>query len=169
MKQQSIKQPRADKGFRKQVESIKKQKIVSKKVVSLQDFRDLRKNIETKTILVVDDDDVMRNALKRILESEGYKVLLAIDGLDLSKILESSRLDMILLDVTLPWVDGVELCRLLKTHHSLKNIPLIMVSARNTKEDIEKGFDAGCDNYVTKPFEIDHITNIIQQQFLKSG
>ncbi len=169
MKFQLIGKPSADKGFRKQVESIKRQKIVSKKVVSLNDFRELRKNIDTKTILVVDDDEIMRNALKRILEGEGYNVVLAMDGLELSKTLETSRLDMILLDVNLPWVDGIELCRLIKTHHSLKKIPLVMVSARNSKEDVEKGFDAGCDDYVTKPFEIDHITGVIQQQFLKSG
>jgi two-component system aerobic respiration control protein ArcA len=161
--------PRADKILRRQIESIKRQKIVNKKVVSLADFRELRQKIDTRTILVVDDDEVMRSALKRILESENYKVLLAVDGLELSKVLETTRLDMILLDVNLPWVDGYELCRLLKDHHSLKEVPLVLVSARKTNADIQTGFDAGCNDYVTKPFDIDYMIGIINRMLLKSG
>jgi two-component system aerobic respiration control protein ArcA len=153
----------------KQVASIKKKKVASKKVVSLDEFRDLKKNLENKTVLVVDDDEVMRNALKRILEAEEYKVLLAEDGVELSKILESSRLDLILLDVNLPWVDGFELCRIIKSHHGLNQIPVIMVSARNTEEDMEIGFDAGCDDYITKPFDVDKICGVISEKLLKTS
>jgi CheY-like chemotaxis protein len=156
----------ADRSLRRQIESIKRQKIVGKKVVSLSDFRDLRTNVDTRTILVVDDDEIMRSAMKRILENEGYNVAMAVDGLELSKVLETTRLDMILLDVTLPWVDGYELCRLIKDHPALKSVPLVMVSARKSKEDIQKGFDAGCDDYVTKPFDIDHMTNVINKMLL---
>jgi DNA-binding response OmpR family regulator len=152
-----------DKTLRRQIESIKRQKIVEKKVVSLSDFRNLKKTIDTRTILVVDDDEIMRNALKRILESTGYKVLLAQDGLELSKILEVNRLDMVLMDVNLPWVDGYELCRLLKGHHSLNKVPLIFVSARKEAEDVRRGFDAGCNEYITKPFDVDKMTTTIAQ------
>lgn len=136
---------------------------MAKKVVSLSDFRNLKQTIETRTILVVDDDEIMRNALKRILEASGYKVLLASDGLELSKILEVNRLDMVLLDVNLPWVDGYELCRLLKSHHSLSKVPLVFVSARKEEEDIQRGFDAGCDEYITKPFDIEKMTESISR------
>lgn len=161
--------PRADKTLRRQIESIKRQKIVNKKVVSLSDFRDLRSTLDTRTILVVDDDEIMRSALKRILENEGYKVMMAVDGLELSKILETTRLDMILLDVNLPWVDGYELCRLIKDHHALKDVPLVLVSARKSKQDIQLGFDAGCNDYVTKPFDIDYMTGVINKMLLKSS
>ncbi|MEY4630792.1 MAG: hypothetical protein RIQ81_912 [Pseudomonadota bacterium] len=157
-----------DKTLRRQIESIKRQKIVGKKVVSLSDFRNLKKTIDTRTILVVDDDEIMRNALKRILESAGYKVLLAQDGLELSKILEVNRLDMVLMDVNLPWVDGYELCRLLKGHHSLGKVPLIFVSARKEEEDVRRGFDAGCNDYITKPFDVDKMTATIAK-ILDSG
>lgn len=157
----------ADRTLRRQIESIKRQKIVGKKVVSLADFRDLRSTVESRTILVVDDDEIMRSALKRILENEGYNVAMAVDGLELSKVLETTRLDMILLDVNLPWVDGYELCRLIKDHHSLKAVPLVMVSARKSKEDIQKGFEAGCNDYVTKPFDIDHMTGVINKMLLQ--
>ncbi len=159
----------ADKSLRKQIESIKRQKIVAKKVVSLTDFRELKKSIDLRTILVVDDDEVMRAALKRILENEGYKVVMAEDGLELSKVLETTRLDMILLDVNLPWVDGYELTRLIKQHHALRHVPLVLVSARKSKEDVEKGFDAGCNDYVTKPFDVDYITGAISKLLLKSS
>lgn len=161
--------PVCDKNLRRRIESIKRQKIVAKKVVSLEDFRGLKAAIDTRSVLVVDDDEVMRNALKRILEAEGYTVHLAEDGLQLSKVLESTRLDLILLDVNLPWVDGLELCRLIKEHSNLKSVPVVMVSARKTQEDVQRGFEAGCNDYVTKPFDIDHLTNVINKMLLKSS
>lgn len=161
--------PHADRTLRRQIESIKKQKMMAGKVVSLDDFRQLKREADSRIVLVVDDDEVMRNALKRILDAEGYKVLLAEDGLELSKVLETARLDLILLDVNLPWVDGYELCRLIKEHRSLKQVPVIMVSARKTQEDIQRGFEAGCNDYVTKPFDVDFMTNVICKTLQKSS
>lgn len=152
----------------KQVESIKKKKLCEAKVVSLIDFRDLQKPVESRTILVVDDDDIMRSALKRLLEAANYKVILASDGMEVSKVLEATRLDLILLDVNLPWVDGLELCRLIKGHHSLKEVPLIFVSGNKSQEDIHEGFEAGCDEYLTKPFEVDTLLTAIEK-YLQVG
>ena len=157
----------ADKTIRRKIEAIKRKKIVSKKVVNLADFRELRAAIETRTVLVVDDDEIMRSALKRILEGEGYNVILAEDGLELSKVLETTRLDMVLLDVNLPWVDGYELCKLIKSHPNFNNVPLIMVSGRSSKEDVERGFDAGANDYVTKPFDIDYMLGVINKMLLE--
>jgi len=159
----------ANRYLRKQVEQIKRKKIAEKTVVNLKEYRELRKPLDPKSILVVDDDEVMRNAMKRILEREGYKILLAEDGLELSKILETTTLDMIILDINLPWVDGYELCSMIKSHPSLSQTPLIMVSAQKGKEDIERGFAVGCDDYVTKPFDVAKITDSIAKALLKSG
>ena len=153
----------------KQVASLKKKKVTAKKVVSIAEFRELQKALDNRTILVVDDDDVMRKAIKRILEDQDYKVLLAGDGLELSEILENTRLDMILLDVNLPWVDGFELCRIIKDHHGLNKIPVIMISARKTEDDVEQGFASGCDEYITKPFEVDQMVETISSTLLKSS
>lgn len=169
MKRKRFLPTNADKSLSRRIESIKRQKIVGKKVVSLADYRDLQRRTEIRTILVVDDDEIMRNAMKRILENDGYKVILAIDGLELSKILESSTLDLILLDVNLPWVDGYELCRLIKEHNTLRNVPLVLVSARKSQADIQAGFDAGCNDYVTKPFDIDHISGVINRMLEKKS
>lgn len=151
----------ASSDIRKKIENIKRKRLVSKKIVALNDFRELKRSMQTRTILVVDDDETMRSALKRVLEHENYRVLLAEDGVALSKILESTRLDLILLDINLPWVDGYELCRVVKSHFNLKNVPLIFVSARKTQEDIDRGYQSGCDDYVTKPFDVASITEKI--------
>lgn len=167
MVSKTIATPKCDRGIRKQIENIKKKRLVSKKIVSLSDFRELKKSIATMTILVVDDDETMRGALKRVLEHENYRVLLAEDGMALSKILEATRLDLILLDINLPWIDGYELCRVIKSHYVLKNVPLILVSARKTQDDIERGFQSGCNEYVTKPFDISQITTTINKVLAK--
>lgn len=158
----------ADKSIRKKVEAIKRQKLLDKKVINLSDFRALKNFSDIRTILVVDDDEIMRNALKRILEAQGYKTLQAQDGLELSKMLETTKLDMILLDINLPWVDGLELCRLIKTHYNFKNVPLIIVSARKDKEDVEKGIEAGADDYLTKPFDIDQMIALVNKKMLET-
>ena len=157
-----------DKSIRKRVEAIKRKKIASKKVVKLSEFRDLTPSLDHKTILVVDDDEIMRSGLKRVLQGEGYNVLLAQDGLELSKVLESTKLDMVLLDINLPWVDGFELCGIIKAHKSLKEVPLVLVSARNDQDDLEHGFKMGANDYVVKPFEVDHIINVINKSFKDS-
>lgn len=159
----------ADSSIRKKVEAIKRSKLIAKKVVNLADFRQLKAAIETRTILAVDDDEIMRAALKRILESEGYRVFVAEDGLELSRVLETTRLDLILLDVNLPWVSGYELCKLIKGHPHLKHVPLFLISAHKTKEDIDRGFEAGCDDYIAKPFDLDKVINAINARFLAQG
>src|SRR3954469_9742174 len=159
----------SDKSIRRRVEAHKRQKIAAKKVVNLADFRGLKAAIDTRIILVVDDDEIMRAALKRILEAERYRVLMAEDGLGLSKVLETTRLGMILLDVNLPWVDGYELCRLIKSPHSLRGVPIVMISARKAKDDVERGFDAGADDYVTKPFDVDQMIGTISKKLLATS
>ena len=77
-------------------------------------------------------------------------------------------LDLILLDVNLPWVDGFELCSILKDQKNLKNVPVIMVSSRSAKEDIERAFSVGADDYVTKPFDIENRIDIVNENLLKS-
>src|SRR5882724_7278158 len=94
------------------IDKITRDKITREKVVSLDDFRSLKKKDEPKTILVIDDDETMRQALKRIFETEGYRVKLAADGTQLSTVLDESPLELIVLDIGLPWINGFELCKL---------------------------------------------------------
>lgn len=155
--------------LRRQIETIHRKRIAGQKVVQLGDYRELQKQVKSPTILVVDDDEVIRNALKRILESEGYHIVMAEDAMELSKVLEHTRLDLILLDVNLPWVDGIELCQLIKSHYSLKEVPLILISGRKSPEDVEAGFEAGCDDYLAKPFDLDQMTSAISRALDKTA
>lgn len=156
--------------IKQQIADLKRRNIASKKVVSLSEYRSLEKeNKEPRTILLVDDEEIMRHALQRILHAQGYRVLQAKDGVEFSHILDNTRLDLILLDVNLPGVDGLEICRVIKDNPLLNHIPVIFVSARASEEDIARGHNAGADEYVTKPFEIDYIVNVISRTLQKVG
>jgi two-component system aerobic respiration control protein ArcA len=143
-----------DKTIRRKVEAEYRKQIAGKKVVSLNEFRDLNREIELGTILVVDDEEIQRNGLKRILTSEGFQVVLASDGLELAKHIENTRFDLILLDVNLPWVDGYELCRMIKSHPSTAKVPVVFVSARQSKEDMDKAFSVGAADFISKPYDV---------------
>ena len=111
----------------------------------------------------------MRNALKRVLEGENFNVLVAEDGYALSHLLDASFLDMILLDITLPWVDGFELVQLLKSHSVLKEIPVIMVSAHKSTDDIRRAMELGANDFIGKPFDVDYLVQAIRKNLPSAG
>lgn len=101
------------------------------------------------TILVVDDEVLIRNVIKEYLLNEGYKVLEAKDGFDALRVISDNKVDLIVLDIMMPKMDGFTcLSEIRKT----KNIPVIMLSARKEETDKLNSFDLGVDDYVTKPF-----------------
>lgn len=106
-------------------------------------------------ILVIEDDSDIAFSLKYNLEQSGpYEVLIANDG---SSGLEAARrkgLGLVLLDLNLPGMDGMEVCRLLREDEATESIPIIMLTARGSEEDRVDGLDMGADDYVTKPFSI---------------
>jgi len=155
-----------DKTIRRKVEAEYRKKIAAKKVVSLSDFRGLHKEVEAGTILVVDDEEIQRNGLRRVLSSEGYNVVLAGDGLELAKHIESTKFDLILLDVNLPWVDGYELCRMIKSHPVTSKVPIVFVSARQSKDDMEKAFSVGATDFISKPYDVSLMVTSVSK-FLK--
>ncbi len=149
------------KSLKHRVQSIKLQKLTQGRVVSLSEIREIYDSPEGPQILVVDDDEVMRNGLKRILESSGYEVILACDGLELTRILERKKPDLILLDVNLPWVDGLELCKLVKEHTDYRHVPIVLMSAKSSEQDIASGFASGCTHYLAKPFDVKTIQEVL--------
>ena len=101
------------------------------------------------TILIVDDELLIRNVIKEYLLNEGYKVLEAKDGFDALRVIFDNKVDLIVLDIMMPKMDGFTcLSEIRKT----KNIPVIMLSARKEETDKLNSFDLGVDDYVTKPF-----------------
>ncbi len=143
------------------IEKIAKERIAKEKVVNLQDFRDMKNKAEPATLLVIEDDETMRAALKRIFESEGYRVITAADGTQLSSVLEDQSLDMIILDIGLPWINGFELAELMKDHADLKRIPLIFISGLTSDADVKRGFEVGADDYIKKPFDVEKIKKTV--------
>lgn len=145
------------------IEKITKERLTSESIVSLDEFRKLKNKKENKCILVIEDDETMRSAMKRLFESEGYNVKTAADGTQLSLVLDDSPIDLIIMDIGLPWINGFELAKLLKEHEELKSIPLIFVSGKTSELDVKRGFDVGADEYIKKPFDVDHIKKTVSQ------
>ena len=107
---------------------------------------------EGKRILVVDDDRNLRKIIQTNLELAGYDVVTASNGEEALRILETMQADLVLLDVMMPVMDGVETARQIRTHPSNTHVPIIMLTAKGEVEDKLAGFDAGADDYMTKPF-----------------
>jgi two-component system, OmpR family, response regulator MprA len=106
------------------------------------------------TILVVDDDPSIRSVVSRGLRFEGYDVQIAGDGLEALRIAREMPLHMIVLDVMLPNLDGLEVCRRLRRGG---NTPIIMLTARDAVPDRIAGLDSGADDYLIKPFDFDEL------------
>jgi two-component system response regulator MprA len=106
-------------------------------------------------ILVVDDDRAVREALERALDLEGYEVELAADGAEALAAVERREPDAIVLDVLMPNVDGLEVCRLLRRGKS--RAPILMLTVRDELGDRVEGLDAGADDYLGKPFELEEL------------
>ena len=106
------------------------------------------------TILIVEDNEMNREMLSRRLERRGYAILLAVDGENGIAMARAQVPDLILMDMSLPVMDGWEATRLLKTDEALKRIPVIALTAHAMANDREKALEAGCDDYDTKPIEL---------------
>jgi len=105
-----------------------------------------------KTILVADDEIEIVDLLRRYLEREDYCVLIAQTGLEAIGQIEERHPDLVLLDVMLPELTGLDVCKRLRAHPHTRQIPIIMVSAKADETDVILGLELGADDYVTKPF-----------------
>lgn len=117
-------------------------------------------------ILVVDDERVLVKGLKFNLEKEGYEVVTGSDGIEAVELARQERPDLILLDVMMPKVDGLNACMEIRT---FSDVPIVMLTAKS--EDIDKimGFECGADDYVTKPFNILELKARIKALLRRSG
>lgn len=106
-------------------------------------------------ILVVDDDPAVRESLRRSLIFNGYAVVLAADGEEALDKVQSERPDMAILDVMMPKLDGLEVCRKLRSQGD--DIPILLLTARDSVSERVAGLDAGADDYLTKPFALEEL------------
>ena len=105
-------------------------------------------------VTIVDDDRDTRELLAVALESEGFEVTAAANGLRLIASLQLNRPDVILLDVNMSWIDGFELCRAVRNSQEFNAIPVVFVSGRSATADVKRGMECGAADYFTKPVEI---------------
>lgn len=119
---------------------------------------------EKTKIFVIDDDRDIVELISYNLEKKGYATTSASSGLFAIWTFEEDQLpNLILLDLMMPSPDGYELCKYLKSSDEFRHIPLIIISARGTRKDIEKGLALGADAYLPKPFSIDLLMQYVQK------
>ena len=102
-------------------------------------------------ILVIDDDIYIRELAVTLLRNEGYAICEASDGREALKKLGEEKIDLCVLDIMMPNMDGFEFCKAVRKYY--ENLPILMLTAKNDVSQKVKGFDLGCDDYLTKPFE----------------
>jgi DNA-binding response OmpR family regulator len=107
---------------------------------------------DKKILLIEDEPDVLKTSLI-FLESEGFKVITATDGIEGLHKTRSENPDLIIMDIMLPKLDGYKLCRMLKFDEKYKHIPIILFTARAQESDEQMGKEVGADAYIMKPFE----------------
>jgi len=115
----------------------------------------------TTTVLVVEDFDETRFMLKLSMELSGYRVVEATNGQQAVEVARRERPDVILMDIGLPIMDGCKATRLIREDKALRNVTIVAVSANATAEYRVKALAAGCDEYVTKPIDLDYLKTLI--------
>ncbi|HLJ15814.1 MAG TPA: response regulator [Bryobacteraceae bacterium] len=119
------------------------------------------------TILLVEDNEMNRDMLTRRLERKGYRVITAHDGQQGHDLAHSETPDLILMDISLPVMNGWEVTRKLKADETTKNIPIIALTAHALATDRAKAFEAGCDDYDTKPVDFTRLQEKIDGLLLE--
>ena len=108
-------------------------------------------------ILLVEDDEMNRDMLSRRLTKRGYDVAVAVDGKEAVEIAGSLSPDLILMDLSLPGLDGWDAARLLKASPDTRDVPIIALTAHAMSDDRQKAIEAGCDDYDTKPIQLSRL------------
>jgi len=114
-------------------------------------------------VLLVEDNEMNRDILFRRLSRRGYVVVFAVDGQQGVEMARSEKPDIILMDMSLPIIDGWEATRRVKSDNSIRDVPVIGLTAHAMSGDREKALEAGCDDYDTKPVEFDRLISKIER------
>jgi CheY-like chemotaxis protein len=113
-------------------------------------------------ILLVEDNEMNRDVLSRLLRRRGYELLFAEDGMQAVEIALKEQPDLVLMDISLPIMDGYEATRLLRADEFGKTLPIIALTAHAMSSDRDKAMDAGCSDYETKPVEFPRLLSKIE-------
>jgi len=119
--------------------------------------------VAKKRILIVEDEESLLKLESILLTSRGYDVKGVTDGQAALDAVTSSKPDLVLLDIMLPVIDGFEVCRRIKSAEATRHIPVIMLTAKKSREDMARGEEVGADWYITKPFKSAMVIETIQR------
>jgi two-component system cell cycle response regulator DivK len=122
---------------------------------------------EKSTILYVEDDFNNRTLVRRVLEAEGYQLVDAANAGQAMKCLKEHKIDLILMDINMPEMDGYALTTRIKSVPEYAKIPIVAMTANVMRGDRERSLEAGCDGYIQKPIDIDLLTQQVER-FLRS-
>ncbi len=117
----------------------------------------------TKTILIVEDNDLNMKLVNDLLQANDYDTLQSLDGMDALSLASEHHPDLIIMDIQLPEVSGLELTKILKADDELKEIPILAVTAFAMKGDEEIILAAGCDGYISKPIAVPHFLDTVEK------
>ncbi len=120
-------------------------------------------NHKPKQILLVDDDPLIIRLLKDPLEKAGYQVKVATHGLEALQTVKERRPDLIILDILMPMLDGFKTARLLKFDKRFKNIPIIVLTSRNTEGERRMGEQVGANEFLLKPFRLPQVLEVVKR------
>ena len=121
------------------------------------------------TILYVEDNSDNRKLVRRVLEVEGYAVVEAQDGHEALERLESESIDLALMDINMPEMDGYTLTSRIKAMPRFARLPIVAVTANVMRGDRERSLEAGCDGYIQKPIDIDTLSQQIERFLTRNG
>ena len=116
---------------------------------------------EPTTVLLVEDTEDNRLMMRRLLEMSGYRVVEAANGEEAVKVAETESPALILMDLSLPVIDGLAATRLIRKLPNLDRVPIIAVSAHDTSDFLAEALGAGCDSYITKPIDFNELEQLI--------
>ena len=118
--------------------------------------------ISKKRIMLIDDEEVIHNVIKNILKGDKYEIFSMYDGTSAIKDISKIKPDLVITDITMPGKDGLEVCKEIKSKSDMAGIPVMIVSAHADDMIIEKGFNAGADEYITKPFSMEELISKVE-------
>ena len=121
------------------------------------------------TILYVEDNVDNRTLVRRVLLSEDYELIEAVNAMDALKVLESTKPDLILMDINMPDMDGYTLTSKIKTTPGFERVPILALTANVMRGDKEKTLEAGCDGYIQKPLDIDQLIHEVERFLARSA
>ena len=121
----------------------------------------MKKQAKTPTVLLVEDTEDNRFMMRRLLEMTGYRVIEAMNGEEAVKLARTESPHLILMDLSLPVIDGLAATRLIRKLPDCESTPIIAVSAHDTSDFQSEAMDAGCNSYVTKPIDFNELEELI--------